>query len=254
MNTTKVLNWIKKTGFPLEMDAATAFKKASFEVVQSFVYPDPQQNKGREIDVIAYDPDWLGIIQISFVLECKSSSKPWVVFTSEDTISNRSKLQTFGITSKDAKKVMANHVMNDGALKPIIHSQTIKGYGFHQALGNKNDKAYAAVTNLAKACADITVDRGESSWPKYAFAFPIIVIDSPLYECAQSEKGELKLVEVEESSFLFSAYLPQRTGCCVRVVRKECLADFSIAAKNMADEIRKGLKVEENKVTSQNGT
>jgi len=254
MNTSKVFDWIKKTGFPLEMDAAAAFKKANFDVVQSFVYQDPQQNKGREVDVIAYDPDWIGVIDISFVLECKSSSKPWVVFTSEDTLSIRSRLLTFAVSSKDAKDIMATHVMNNGLLKQIIHSQTINGYGFHQALGNKNDKAYAAVIGLAKACTDITATEGTSSYPEFSFAFPVIVIDSPLYECARTEDGELKLTEVEESSFLFSAYLPHKTGCCIRVVKKEKLTDFANKAKNIADEIRHALKPEVDKAMSQNGT
>ena len=254
MNAQKVLEWIKKTGFPLEMEAATSFKKANFDVLQSFVYPDPQQNKGREIDVIAHDPDWMGIIEISFVLECKSSSKPWVVLTSEDTLPDRNKLLTFAITSEAAKEVMTDHWMNDGPLKSIINSLKIKGYGFRQALGNKNDKAYSAVINVAKACTDITTKRETSRIPTIAFAFPIIVIDSPLFECSRTDGGKLELKEVEESNFLFSAYLPEKTGCCVQVVKKERLPSFAIKAKSIADEIRQGLKAEEDKAFSKNRT
>ena len=88
MLDNKVLEWIKKTGFPLEMQAASAFRAAGFEVRQSYTYPDPQSDKGREIDVLAQDPDWIGVIEVSFVLECKASSKPWVVLTSEDALAN----------------------------------------------------------------------------------------------------------------------------------------------------------------------
>ena len=88
MLKNKVLDWIKKTGFPLEMEAASAFRSAGFGVRQSFTYTDPQSEKGREIDVLAQDPDWMGVIEISFVLECKASSKPWVVLTSEDALEN----------------------------------------------------------------------------------------------------------------------------------------------------------------------
>jgi hypothetical protein len=253
MNTQKILSWIQKTGFPLEMEAAESFKNANFEVVQSFVYPDPQQNNGREIDVIAYDPDWIGITDISFVLECKSSSKPWVIFTSKDTLPTRNKILTFAITSKDAKDIMSNHFMNDGPLKNIINSQTTNGYSFHQAFGNKNDKAYAAVINLAKACSDITAGRHTNKYPRFAFAFPVIVIDSPLFECSR-KNGDLELTEVEESDFLFSAYLPHKTICCVKVVTKERLTKFAIKAKEAADTIRQSLKAEEDKAFPKNST
>ncbi|MCG8643359.1 MAG: hypothetical protein MI862_26770 [Desulfobacterales bacterium] len=240
----KILSWIKKTGFPLEMETAAAFKKANFEVLQSFIYPDSQQNKGREIDVVAHDPDWLGLIEISFVLECKSSKKPWVVLTSEDTLPYN-RLLAFAISTKDAKNVMAKHLMNKEPLRDIIHSLKANGYGFHQALGNKKDEAYTAVINLAKACTDITIERNVEGFPRIAFAFPVIVIDSPLFECLRTDRGEIEIKEVDESSFIFSAYLPERTGCCVQVVKKESLLPFAKRSKQLAAAIRKCLKAEE---------
>ena len=203
----KILEWIKKTGFPLEMEAAAAFKEANFEVLQSFIYPDSQQNKGREIDVVAHDPDWLGLIEITFVLECKSSMKPWVVLTSEDKLPYN-RLLAFAISTKDAKDVMAKHLVNKGPLKNIVYSLETKGYGFHQAFGDKEDKAYTAVISLAKACANITIERDVKGFPRMAFAFPVIIIDSPLFECSRTDSGDIKIKEVDESSFLFSSYLP----------------------------------------------
>jgi len=94
--TEKIIEWLKTTGFPLEMEAASAFRAAGFDVRQSATFPDPQSDKGREIDVLAQDPDIIGVIEISFVIECKSSSKPWVVFTSDDALSGYNKLLALG--------------------------------------------------------------------------------------------------------------------------------------------------------------
>lgn len=95
MLVKQITDWLNKTGFPLEMEAASAFRDAGFDVRQSATYADPQSDKGREIDVLAMDPDLIGIIDISFVVECKSSTKPWVVFTSDDALRNYNRLFAF---------------------------------------------------------------------------------------------------------------------------------------------------------------
>lgn len=56
---SKVLEWINKSGFPLEMESAKAFRKAGFDVRQSATLLDLEERKGREIDVLASDPDWI---------------------------------------------------------------------------------------------------------------------------------------------------------------------------------------------------
>jgi len=69
----KVIKWLRETGFPLEMEAAATFRNAGFKVRQSGIFRDPESNKGREIYVVASDPDIIGVIDISFVIECKAA-------------------------------------------------------------------------------------------------------------------------------------------------------------------------------------
>lgn len=242
----KVLEWIKKTGFPLEMEAASAFRDAGFEVRQSFTYPDPQSEKGREIDVLAQDPDWVGIIDISFILECKSSSKPWVVLTSDDALSNYNRLFAFAVTSGDAKNAISEKISEGKELLSYLKRPSRGGYGFRQALGDKSDVAYAAAIGAIKACKGIVTDRAPSHLPHLAVAFPVIVVDSPLFECSLKEDGELQIEEVEKSEFLFSAHIPNEVGCCISVIKKEMLAKFAAEAKQLANTIRQSLKDEEN--------
>lgn len=249
----KVLEWIKKTGFPLEMEAASAFRSAGFEIRQSYTYPDTQSEKGREIDVLAQDPDFVGVIDIFFVLECKSSSKPWVILTSEDALANYNRLFAFAITSEDAKKSLVEKSKGGDGLLSYLKRSSRGGYGFRQALGNNNDVAYAAAIGALKACKGIVTDNTTSRLPYLAFAFPVIVVDSPLFECSLREDGELHLQEVEESEFLFSAHIPGEVGSCVKVIRKERLGKFAIDAKQLANTIRQSLKDEENAAFKQEG-
>jgi len=246
MATTKVLEWLQKTGFPLEMQAAQAFRSAGFDVRQSFTYLDPELAKGREIDVLAQDPDWLGVIEVSFVIECKASTNPWVVLTSNDALSNYNSLFAFAVTSSAAKNALRNKVFKDlGLLSPYIKRDSHGGYGFRQAFGKDNDPAYAAAIGAIKACAGVAQDRNSPDIPRLAFAFPVIVVDAPLYECALTNDGELQLTEVEQSEFLFSAHIPEYVGTCIKVVTKAKLQEFAQWAKQLANCIREELKSEE---------
>ena len=72
------------------------------------------------------------------------------------------------------------------------------------------------------------------SFPKCGTLFPgeiekapFIVIDSPLFECSRKQDGELELIEVSNSEFLFSAHIPDYIGCSVKVITKEHLPDFA---------------------------
>ena len=197
--TQKVLKWLKKTGFPLEMETAAAFRAAGFEIRQSYSYPDPQSDKGREIDVLAIDPDFIGVIEISFVLECKSSKKPWVVLTSEDALANYNRLFAFAVTSEAARKSLVSRLPEFGAFKPYISRPSQGGYGFRQAFSENNDPAYTAAIGVIKACAGLARDRQEAKIPSLSFVFPVIVVDSPLFECSLKSDGGLELKEVEES-------------------------------------------------------
>ncbi len=53
------------------------------------------------------------------------------------------------------------------------------GYGFRQAMGKESDPAYTAAMGVLKACHGVAQVRKASSLPRLAFAFPVIVIDSP---------------------------------------------------------------------------
>lgn len=248
MQPEKVIEWLRKTGFPLEMEAASAFRKAGFDVQQSSSIQDTQSDKGREIDVLVQDPDSIGIINISFVVECKSSSKPWVVFTADDALRNRNRLFSFGLLSNLALDTLSEKWENLTLLKPYVMKPEKGGYGFRQVLDQGSDPAYSAAIGALKACHGIVRDREHSEFPRLAFAFPIIVVDSPLFECSLKIDGELEVKPVFHSEFVFSSYIPEHIGCCVRIITKEYLPNAATWAKQLAHAIREDLKSEEEKM------
>lgn len=251
--TKNVAEWLNKTGFPLEMEAAAVFREAGFDVRQSATFSDPQADKGREIDVLAQDPDWIGILDISFVVECKSAQKPWIVFMSDDVLEHSNRLDAFGVKSGAARAVLAKRIsMGIRRELPLLAAYIERphrgGYGFRQAMGGDNDQAFGAAIAVLKACHGVSQDGGEGKLPRLAFAFPIIVVDSPIFECERNQDGELVLTEVQKSDFLFSAHIPSQVGCCIRVVRREYLADVARESKELADALRNNLARDESKI------
>ncbi|CAN7453000.1 hypothetical protein LJR099_003042 [Variovorax paradoxus] len=244
---TKILKWFKKTGFPLEMAAADAFNRAGFEVRQSEPYVDPETPKTREIDVLAVDPDWKGIINVEFILECKSSVHPWIVLCSENALANFNRITAFSISSEAGSLAIARNLGELRSRISIVRSDD-SGYGFRQALGDRSDVAYAATMNVLKAC--LARKRLSEAQPYMTLSFyvPVIVVDSPLFECRLEPTGELALKEVQRSEFLFRTHMPDPIGCCIRVVTKKELSSWAAEAKVLATTLREDFEEEERSV------
>lgn len=102
----KVREWLERQGFSLEMRTASAFRAAGFEVRQSSYYSDSETSKPREIDVVAIHPDYLGIVNIRFIIECKCSKHPWVLLNSPDTLAYN-RLFAFATMSQKARDAPA---------------------------------------------------------------------------------------------------------------------------------------------------
>ena len=235
----KVLSWINRSGFPLEMEAAKAFRNAGFEVRQSATHLDQEEKKGREIDVLAQDPDLWGVVDIYYVVECKSSDKPWVVLMGDDVLSGFNRADAFSVLSADAKGEIVSLWDNNKYFKALLEKTDRCGYSFRQAMGGKNDRAYTAAISVLKACAGLTHERRAPSIKRFAFALPVIVVDTQIFECNLKYDGEIDLVEVNESEFLFSAHMPDEVACCIKVINKERLCDFALSSKKTADTLRK---------------
>ncbi|NHZ41136.1 hypothetical protein [Massilia aquatica] len=234
----RILTWLEKTGFPLEMNAAVPFRKHGFEVRQSSIVLDAQENKPRELDVIAIDPDNLGILSLTCVLECKSSEQPWIVFVSEDALANYNRQFAFSVMSKDARSAIVDSVNTKSELWSKYFARSNRsGYAMRQALNDK-DTAYTASMAVLKACDVITRKSYEGTLPSLNFAFPIIVVDTPIFECSKDSDGKLTVKQVRQSEFLFSSYIPDSVGCCIRVVHIDELEEVAKYFRSLCNDFR----------------
>ncbi len=83
----KVKKWLETSGYSLEMEVAKNLHKAQFDVIQSEFIEDPESQKWRETDVVAYTSIRSKTCKAVFALiaECKGGKdKPWVLLSSKD--------------------------------------------------------------------------------------------------------------------------------------------------------------------------
>jgi len=238
----EIKKWLENTGFPLEMKAADVFREQGYDVRQSFVVKDMQEEKPREIDVIANFPYELdrGMIRITCVLECKSSRQPWLVFHADDVLSGYSKLHSFAVLSDDARAAFVEVLFsNKEKYKPewsYFSDSTKCGYALRQPMTDK-DTAFTAAMNVLKAARNIVQPRHGRPLHDIDIAFPIIVVDTPIFEC-RTVDGEILIKEVPHSQFLFSSYVPDYTGCCMRIVHIDHLDSFAKYYANVSAAVR----------------
>src|ERR1039457_1604943 len=246
----KVREWLESQDFPLEMRAANAFRSAGFEVRQSKFYVDPETGKSREIDVEATDPDFRGIVNIRFIVECKGGKRPWVLLCSADTIRNYNRFFAFVVSNKLARHTLIDHANSVQELKalftriPWLDKDGLVGYSLRQAHSDK-DTAYEAAISVAKACKTFLRESDDKNRLEVLeFAFPVIVVEGPLIRCWLAEDGDLQFEETNAGEFLFASDF----GACIRVITADHLLVFAREAKDVAEKLRSELKSDEERI------
>src|SRR5690625_2890865 len=84
---------ILETGYPFEMEITSRMQKEGWKVLNGSYYIDKDEQKSREIDVVAeihnskiFSSDLTLEVMFSMIVEVKKSEdKPWVFFTSESS-------------------------------------------------------------------------------------------------------------------------------------------------------------------------
>ncbi|HWR17974.1 MAG TPA: hypothetical protein VN577_24310 [Terriglobales bacterium] len=246
MMQDEVRNWLEKQGYPLEMRAASLFKQAGFEVRQSWYYPDAETGKSRELDILVRDPDFIGIVDIEFAIECKAIKKPWLVLSTSETVSyNRA--FSFAITSEAARRFVCSPERIHWFLDNLawFSKDDLTGYSLRQSFSDgQEDIPYATGMSVLKAAHCRLEKAPRPKCPKFQFIFPVIVIDSPLLRCWLGGNGQLEMQEVSEGEYLFDPANSNIRGTAIRVVTLSGLPKFVKTAKFVAEQVRAYLKPE----------
>ena len=229
----KVYEWLQKQGYPLEMEVASALSEKGLWVRRASHYTDPESDKSREIDVISTETDVLGMAELHFVVECKASEKPWILFSSKDTLANYNRLFALGILSDQARHALSKHIDGARNLFAWFNKKRRVGYSMTQAFTNSDDPVHSAVFGAVKACLWL---RKETSCPLF-FAFPVVVVDAPLVECFLDDDGEMHVEEIPDGVLFFDGQLPNAHGCCLRIISRGSLRNYCDELMGLKDAV-----------------
>src|SRR5437899_5982923 len=235
------------------MRTAKVFSKAGFEVQQAQLYTDDEAGKRREIDLIAMSGDHIGLTQIAFTIECKSSKKPWILFSSGDN-PGQNVYWTYCLMNQATRNVMASigwDDLSENDLEPSafekfrwLRKSVDTAFSIRQAFNDK-DVAYAAVISSIKAASHLLRAERSSNLPHFRFIFPVVVIHSPLLLCKFGELGDPELTHIGSGEILFTNPDRNEDVTCVRITTIDELPNLLSEAKNEIKQIRKEFRSSE---------
>lgn len=253
---SRLHKWLATQGYPLEMKFAERVRKLTkLSVRQGWHFEDPEQGTSREIDIVCSANEIYGFAEINFVVECKATSKPWVIFSSEDAIASYNRLSAFGIFSEEAFSEIADKAFDlenscAAAKKiPWLWKEGRVGYSIAQAFEGGGEAPYAGCMSALKASLWL---QEKSLWQsaehrKFVATFPVVVTSSPLFECYLDETGELRLEPIEAGFLFFPQIVGQFGRTCISVVSSAGIDNFVRECGEVADTLMSFLQPAINK-------
>lgn len=243
----KILGWLDDHGYPFEMTVARAFQDADFTVRQSINYVDPDTEKTREMDVSASITSRVGEYRLTmeFLISCKATSKPWIVFTSPTT---NVFMGVFRRKASDAGRLLLlNFLDGESPALEFFQYPSRVGYSATEALrSSDNDAAYGALCGLAQALEGLLKNfkplydyksDGHGDFTKLTRSLLILVgvviVDHPVFECYLDENDKLVLEEIDWTTILW-----QKEP--IYIVSSRALKTFAAEAAKSANEFFAG--------------
>lgn len=239
----KIISWLQTQGYGVEMNVAQSLNANGIKVVQSWLYDDPESGGSREIDVVGRVDDIVGLLNVWSVIECKKSSKPWILFTSKQTGFNR--IHSFAITTDKARETISKKVLKMVENDWFRKDQHL-AYGITEAFTSKEDATFKAGMTATKASISIMINETKStSYNAFSFFFPTVVLDGDLFECYLDNTGNPIVTEIDSGFLVFPIKLSEYNGASVRIVTlksfekycQELLSVYNFLKNSLSDEI-----------------
>lgn len=258
----RVLGWLGQQGYPLEFQVARAFTGRGFTVTPSH-YVEVER-RPREIDVLAVKSTSVLADRLNFKMfvECKWSKKnPWVVFASE-AAAQRPWSRLDGIPANpigEALLWLFEGPPDVFGYPPFVAAGT-QAHAGRQTLTDRRpdgpDAFYSAmqsVTVIAHAGVYGPVGPLVDPLSDVSFAFPLVVIDAPLFEATLSEdSGELRIRPISRARVNWRgaradavSHVDIVTAPALDAFVAECAAGLDEAAKYLLiahSEVREALR------------
>jgi hypothetical protein len=240
----RTAEWLALEGYPVEYQTATVLRRHGFRVHQGIHTRSLGTTAPREVDVVAQldgPHDQRPMVRVEIIAECKwSRDKPWVVFTSPSSQLHPTACIAQTVANDLGSAALSLLARNPVAQKlPIFETPVEGGFGGRQAFSKGNDVFYSALAGVTSAAASHCKAYSRSAFqdrlPEFAAcAFPIVVVDGPLFLARFDEgSGELELHAADSVRCHWRGAPAWELHATVDVVRLDAL-ESHIAARKAA--------------------
>tara|TARA_R110001592_G_scaffold138338_1_gene357263 strand:- start:1329 stop:2165 length:837 start_codon:yes stop_codon:yes gene_type:complete len=210
----KLKEWFNRTGYPLEILGESILVKNQFNVINSSLYHDPENNISRELDLYA-SRTWKNkeseiSLQLDLLIECKKSDKPFILVTSESI--NRKDISLGDWYGVDGPYIRI--LINNDSRRIKLPSQSSVGFKLIQGFTNSDETIHKATNTVLKSFMDWI--RKEEDYLEYyikdnhhVIAIPILLVDAPFYEAKLNGNDELEMKEINSGLFEYKSKLSE---------------------------------------------
>lgn len=236
----KIKEWLLKGGLPFEMKVSNMFLDSGFTVAQSVYYKDADEGKYRETDIIAYRYKKINgvFVNLTFVIECKSSTdKPWIILKN-DRLSNSVDDENRIYFSEKFKLSMSMIKNSTNYKSDLIFKNNVKyGYAIVTGLNSGNDRAYEAIQTVLKSCEHFVISTDTSKREKVCnLYFPTIIIQGKLFNASMLPNNDLELKSVNKEQVILSRSYHEYNNSIIRIYNDVDLEQNILELKLCCDE------------------
>lgn len=209
----KIINELRKTGYPTEIVAATTLERLGWQVTHNPSYLDDTEGVSREFDLWARRPRVVQAdskvfpVSVDLIIACKKSARaPWVFFMTPSGPGDSRLIKTdlasaflFWTPNVGEEPVLSHsdlkgfhHYFNRDAPRARTYHEVFKG---RETSGERAQSIYSTVMSCTKAV--LFRRRIHAHDVAAAIYYPVIVCSGELFEAhvASADTIELKAVE-----------------------------------------------------------
>ena len=244
--------YLAKQGYPFEMYVAKKFRDAGFEVYQSTLYLDENENKEREIDVAAYYARFIGDIKIEFkvVIECKYTNGLWIFFSGENKGFETLPLYNFYCASYAGSELLEKLNLDENfKRKQWFKISRHFGYSLievkkensNTGKNKENQNAGATYKAIMKLIGVLRDEYNNNAYLEQqgekvlSILVPIIAVQGKLVECFLNEKEEQVFTEITEGQLLYKSNINPDVFPLIEVITKERIPELVSKLKSDFD-------------------
>jgi hypothetical protein len=242
---SRIQNWLEKQGYPLEMKVAAKLAELKFNVIHGGHYQDPETSTSREIDIVCPVSDKLGrgLVEINFIIECKGTNKPWILFGSKSEQNCRG-VWDYAVLSQMARvsliDVLHENIANWAKKIPWLwKGDCVVAHAITQAFEGNNDIPYAGVLSAVKAALWLQNHSFIQSpeYRKFVICFPVVITSSPLFNSRLDENNNLVLEPIDSGYLFFNQHINDFNGVSVLIVNENHLDKFVKECRETAEKL-----------------